>query len=163
MWLRTAVDINAVTNRAGKFNDCRYSSTWTVSGSVPADGKLWSRVRVLELLTVTIAISACWSPRCRGRGGSRVPLWLCHARGIRQAGEDPCHINSQLPRQDLLARTGESVHATSDTATRGYCLRCPVRTVAVNFIQSPFCTEFLSFFLSFFFCPSKLKFVERRN
>ena len=42
-----------------KFRDCRYSSTGTVSGPVPADGKLWSRVRVLELFTVTIAISAC--------------------------------------------------------------------------------------------------------
>ena len=141
----------------GKFSDCGYSSTATVSGTVPADGKLWSRVRVLELLTVTIAISACWSSRCRGRGGSRVPLWLCRARGSRQAGEDPCHIDSQLPRQDLLARAGESVHAPSDTTTLGYGLRCPVRAVIVNFQQSPFCIEFPVF------CLSKLTFVERRN
>jgi len=86
-----------------------------------------------------------------------VPLWLCRARGSRQAREDPCHIDSQLPRQDLLARAGESVHAPSDTATRGYGLRCPVRTAAVNFQQTPFCIEFPVL------CLSKLKCVERRN
>jgi hypothetical protein len=95
-----------------------YRRVGTFSGTIPTVRTLQRWNWDLGLSPFTLIFPACWPPRGRGWGGPRVPLWVCRPSRCRQAKTHPCHINSQLSWQDVLAHSGKSFVMASCTYTQ---------------------------------------------